>query len=93
MVLGVVPSPPRYVSLTRIGGPAFPLLVDFHRMLLSHAFALSASQFVNKKKSIRILYTSMHSEGLELTKLTYSRHEDNLLHHWGNRRMYTMYQV
>ena len=27
----------------------------------------------------------MHSGGLELTQLTYSRHEDNLLHHRGDR--------
>ena len=27
----------------------------------------------------------MHSEGLELTQMTYSRHEDNLLHHRGDR--------
>ena len=49
-------------------------------MLLTHALALSASQFVDKKKSLRI-DTSMHSGGLELTQLTYSRREDNLLHH------------
>ena len=42
----------------------------FHRVLLTHALALSASQFVHKKKSPRI-YTSMHSGGFELTKLTY----------------------
>ena len=40
-----------------------------HRVLLTHALALFASQFVHKKKSQRI-YTSMHSAGLELTKLT-----------------------
>ena len=56
-------------------------------MLLTHAFALSASQFVHKKKSLRI-YTSMHSGGLELTKLTYSKHKDNLLHHRGDRLDY-----
>ena len=49
----------------------------FHRMLLTHALALSASEFVHKKKSQRI-YTSMHTAGLELTKLTYTRLEDNL---------------
>ena len=55
-----------------------------HRMLLTHALALSASQFVHKKKSPRI-YTSMHSAGLELTKLTYTRLEDNLIRHRGDR--------
>ena len=34
----------------------------FHRVLLTHALALSASQFVHKKKSPRI-HTSMHSGG------------------------------
>ena len=56
----------------------------FHRVLLTHALALSASQFMYKKKSQRI-YTSMHSAGLELTKLTYTRLEDNLIRHRGDR--------
>ena len=56
----------------------------FHRVLLTHALALSASQFVHKKKSQRI-YTSMHSAGLELTKPTYTRLEDNLIRHRGDR--------
>ena len=43
----------------------------FHRVLLAHAPALSASQFVHKKKSQRII-TSMHSAGIELTNLTYT---------------------
>ena len=59
----------------------------FHRVLLTHALALSASQFVHKKKSQRI-YTSMHSAGLELTKLTYTRLEDNLIRHRGDRLVY-----
>ena len=56
----------------------------FHRALLTHALALSASQLVHKKKSQRI-YASMHSAGLELTKLTYTRLEDNLIRHRGDR--------
>ena len=58
----------------------------FHRVLLTHALALSASQFVHKKKSQRI-YTSMHSAGLKLTKLTYARLEDNLIRHRGDRSL------
>ena len=54
-----------------------------HRVLLTHALALSASQFVHKKKSQRI-YASIHSAGLELTKLTYTRLEDNLIRHRGD---------
>ena len=58
----------------------------FHRVLLTHALVLSASQFMDKKKSQRI-YTSMHSAGLELTKLTCTRLEDNLIRHRGDRRI------
>ena len=58
----------------------------FHQVLLTHALALSASQFVDKKKSQRI-YASMHSAGLELTKLTYTRLEDNLIRHRGDRSL------
>ena len=56
----------------------------FYRVLLTHALALSASQFVHKKKSQRI-YTRTHSAGLELTQLTYTRLEDNLIRHRGDR--------
>ena len=55
----------------------------FHRVLQTHALALSASQFVRKKKSPRI-FTSMHSGGFELQKLTYTRLEDNLIRHRGD---------
>ena len=56
----------------------------FHRVLLTHALALAASQSVRKKKSQRI-YTSTHSAGLELTKLTYTRLENTLIRHRGDR--------
>ena len=45
-------------------------------MLLTYALVLSASQFAHKKKPLRI-YTSIHSGGLELAKLTYTRLEDS----------------
>ena len=71
--------------LSRIGfiqqSPCSPIL---RRVSLSHALAFSASQFVRKKKSPRI-YTSMHSGGIELTKLTYTRLVDNLIRHRGDR--------
>ena len=57
----------------------------FHPVLLTHALALSASRFAHKKKFPRFLYTSMHSGGLELTKLTYTRFDDNLIRHRGDR--------
>ena len=56
----------------------------FHRVLLPHALALSASHFVRKKKSPRI-YTGMHSGGFELTERTYIRLEDNLIRRQGDR--------
>ena len=85
VVTGVIPSPPRFLPSIfiahRVQQSHCSSIV--HQMLLTHALALSASQFVHKKKSQ--LYTSMHSAGLELTKLTYTRLEDNLIRHRGDR--------
>ena len=53
MVTGVFPSPPRYVhSFLSPIGSAFTLLVDFHRMLQTHALALFPNQFFCKKKCV-----------------------------------------
>ena len=86
VVTGVVPSPPRFLPSIfiahRVQQSHCSSIV--HRVLLTHALALSASQFLYKKKFQRI-YTSMHSAGLELTKLTYTRLEDNLIRHRGDR--------
>ena len=86
MVAGVVPSFPRFFPSIFIAHRVQQSHCSsiFHRELLTHAPALSASQFVHKKKSQRF-YTSMHSAGLELTKLTYTRLEDNLIRHRGDR--------
>ena len=91
VVTGVVPSSPRFLPSIFIAHRVQQSHCSsiFHRVLLTHALALSASQFVHKKKSPRI-YTSMHSVGLELTKLTYTRLEDNLICHRGDRYIYTM---
>ena len=80
---GVVPSSPRFLASIfiahRVQQSHCSSIV--HRVLLTHACALSASQFVRKKKSPRI-YTSTHSRGFEITKLTYyTRLEDNLIRH------------
>ena len=56
-------------------------------MLLTHALAFSASKFVHKKTSPRI-YTGVHSGGFELTKLTYTGLEDNLIRHRGDRGLW-----
>ena len=86
VVAGVVPSPPRFLPSIFIAHRVQHSHCSsiFYRMLLTHALALSASQFVRKKKSPRI-YTSMHSAGLELTKRTYTRLEDSLIRHRGDR--------
>ena len=86
VVKGVVPSPRRFLPSIFIAHRVQQSHCSsiFHRGLLTHALALSASQFVHKKKSQRI-YTGMHSAELELTKLTYTRLEDNLIRHRGDR--------
>ena len=59
----------QFLSPTGFSNPTAHCSSIFYRVLLTHALALFASQFVHKKKSQRI-YTSMHSAGLELMKLT-----------------------
>ena len=82
MVTGVVPSIPWFLPLIFIAHRVQQSHCSsiFHRVLLTHALALSASQFVHKEHSLR-MYTSIYSAGLELMKLTYTRLEDNLIHH------------
>ena len=86
VVTGVVPSPPRFFRSIFIarGVQQSHCSSKFRRNLLTHALALSASHFVYKKKSPRF-YSSMHSGAFELTKLTYTRLEDNLIRHRGDR--------
>ena len=86
VVTGVVPSPTRFSPSIFIAhrvqqSHCSPI---FHQVLLTYALALPARQFVRKKKSPRT-YTSMHSGGLELAKLTYTRLEGNLIRHRGDR--------
>ena len=86
VVTGVVPSSPRFLPSIFIAHRVQHSHCSsiFHRVLLTHALALSASQFVHKKKS-PLIHTSMHSGGFELTRLTYTRLEDNLIRHRGDR--------
>ena len=85
-VTGVAPSPTRFLRSIII----VPKVQQSHcssifrRVLLTHALAFSASQFVYKKKSPRV-FTSMHSGRFELTKLTYTRLEGNLIRHREDR--------
>ena len=73
-----------FIFLSRIRVQQSHCSSIFHRVLLTHALAFSASKLVRKKRSPRI-YTSMHSRGFELTKLTYTRLEDNLIRQRGDR--------
>ena len=86
MVTDAVRSPPRFLPPIFVAHRVQQSHCSsiFYRVLLTHARAFSASQFVRKKKSPRI-YTSMHSGGFELTKLTCTRLEDNLIRHRGDR--------
>ena len=72
VIAGVVHSHPRFLPPVFIAHRFQQSHCSsmFHRELLTYALALSACQFVQKKKSQQI-YTSMHSVGLEHTKLTY----------------------
>ena len=89
VVTGVVSSAPRFLLSSFIAHRVQKSHCSsiFHRVLLTHALALSPSQFVQKKKSPRI-HTSMHPTRLELTKLTYTTLEDNLIRHLGDRSVY-----
>ena len=84
VVTGVVPSPPGTCLQYFSGmGSAFPLLVDFHRMLRTQALALSANQCLCKKKSLRV-----YALGEKWThEIDFSRHEDNPPSHRGRRQL------
>ena len=72
VVTGVLPSPPRFLASISVEHTVQQSHCSsiLHRVLLTHALALSASQYLRKRKS-QPSYMSMHSAGIELTKLTY----------------------
>ena len=88
-VIGVVPSSPRFLPSIFIAhrGHQSHCLSIFHRVFLPHHLVLSASLFLHKEKCLRT-HTGMHSGGFELTKLIYTRLEDNLIRHRGDRCTY-----
>ena len=91
MVTAVVPLPPRFLPSIFIAHRVQQSHRSsiLHRMLLTHDLVFSvASQFVHEKKSQQI-YTNMHSMDLKLTKLTYTRLEDNLIRHRGRPSLST----
>ena len=86
MVTGVVHFPPFRLlpSLLLAHRVQHPLIVDF-----SSSFANSRSRAFRKsisaqEKDPRNLQTSTHSGGFTLTKLTYTRLEDNLIRQRGS---------
>ena len=95
MVTGVVPSP-RFSPLMFIAhtkGSAFPLLVDFSSSVANSRSRPFSESICARDKVPTNLYKhaiasiSMHSGGPELTKLTNTRLEDNLIRHRGDRHI------
>ena len=86
MVTGVVPSSPRFLASIFIAPRVQQSHCSsiFHRVLLSHSLALSASLFTHKEKVPANLYEYALG-GFELTTLTYTRLEDTLICHRGGR--------
>ena len=87
VVTGFVPSAPRFLPFNfycahRVQQSHCSSIFD--RVLLTHDLALFASQFVHKKNFPQI-YSSMHSGEFELTKLAYTRLQDTLIRHRGDR--------
>ena len=84
VVTGVVPAPP---PLPPVFLPSIFIAhrvqqshrpSTFHRALLTHALALSASRFVHEKKNPHECTRVHYSAGLELTKPTCARLEDTV---------------
>ena len=69
----------------RAWGSAIPLLVDCSSSVANSRSRAFRKSICPQEKVLQRIYTSMHSAGLELTKLTYTRLEDNLIHHRGDR--------
>ncbi len=86
VVTGVVSSPARFLPSIITANKVQQSYCSsiFHRVLLTDAFALSASRIVHKKKFQQV-YSSMLSAGLEHTKLTHTRLKGNLIRHRGDR--------
>ena len=75
-------------------GSAIPLLVDFSLSVANTRSRAFRESFCALEKVPTNLYeyACMHSGGLELMKLTYTRVEDNLIRHRGDRTAFgTMY--
>ena len=88
VVTGVVPSPPRFLPIIfyRVQGSTIPLPVDF-----SSSVAFSRSRAFCKsicaQEKVPTNLTSVNTKGLEPTRLAYTRLEDNLIRHRGDRQL------
>ena len=69
----------------RAYGSAIPLLVDFSSSDANSRSRATRKSICAQDKVPTNSYDYMHSRGLELTKLTYTRLEDNLIRHRGDR--------
>ena len=93
VVTGVVPSPRRFLPSFFIAHRVQQshCASIFHRALLSHALALSASQYVHEKKSQRIHTNKSYALGGARTHETdlyiYQGLEDNLIRHRGDQHI------
>ena len=91
MVTGVAPSLPGFLLSIFIAqkGPEIPLLVDFSSIVANSRFRAFRKSICVQEKVPTSLYKYVYAlEGFELTKLTYTRLEDNLIRHRGDRLYY-----
>ena len=66
-------------------GSAIPLVVHFSSSVANSRSRIFRDSICAQEKKSRRIYCSMHSAGLELTKHTYTRLEDILIHHRDDR--------
>ena len=87
MVTAVVPSSPQFLPSIVIAHRVqqFHCSSIFHRVLLTHALSCAFRKSIWAQEKSQRNHTNMHSAGLELTKLIYTRLEDNLIRHRGDR--------
>ena len=83
-----VPLPSSFIAHRVQQSPSARRLF-FHRVFVANSSprerSCSVSQFVHKKKNSLRICTNVQSGGFELTKLAYTRLEDNLTRHRGDR--------
>ena len=76
----------------RAWGSAIPLPDHFSSIVTDSRSRASCKSILHKKMSLR-MYASVHSGELVLTKLTYTRLEDNLIRHRGDSIRVCLYVI